>query len=300
MNDSQRSLFIDVAEQGSFSKAAQKRFVTPQSVSQQIRRLESELGVSLLDRTSQGVRLTDAGKVFFDGCRRIEQEIGELAARCVEVARAARQVIRLGMSTTYSLALFPRLVPVYLQSYPAARVEYADVGPSALDGLLEGAYDVVEGTEPTYEGTSIPDVRFAFLPLLASRRWALMSPLNPLSHLRVIEPADLVGERVYVYSSRWAEGLQRWLREHCTGIELLQVPSPDLQAVLELCDEASVFLVPEQLKDKYEALIPVSLDVDVKTEYGLVYLPEQKGRLADLLDVARRVFAAEAGAPSSS
>lgn len=51
-----------------------------------------------------------------------------------------------------------------------------------------------------------------------------------------------------------------------------------------------MFLVPEQLKDRYESFISIELDADVTTEYGLVYLPQEASRLADLLDVARQVF----------
>ena len=64
MNDRQRSLFVDVVDLGSFSRAAERRFVTPQSVSQQIRRLEGELGFELLRRTPQGVAPTEAGQAF--------------------------------------------------------------------------------------------------------------------------------------------------------------------------------------------------------------------------------------------
>src|SRR4051794_41886531 len=62
--------FIAVAEEGSFLTAAQRRLNTSQpSLSRQIRDLENEVGVKLLDRQARGVGLTAAGRVFFDHAR---------------------------------------------------------------------------------------------------------------------------------------------------------------------------------------------------------------------------------------
>ena len=75
MEDSERKLFIDVVDLGSLSKAAAKHFVTPQSVSQHIRKLEGELGFPLLVRTAQGVSPTEAGCIFYEGCKDIDERL---------------------------------------------------------------------------------------------------------------------------------------------------------------------------------------------------------------------------------
>ena len=55
-------VFVQVAELGSFSKAAQRLYITPSAVIQQVNRLEDELGVRLLLRSKKGVELTPAGE----------------------------------------------------------------------------------------------------------------------------------------------------------------------------------------------------------------------------------------------
>ncbi len=287
MDDRQRRLFIDVVDLGSLSKAAERHFVSPQSVSQQVRRLEEELGFELLVRTAQGVSPTEAGCLFYEGCKSIDEQMERLLARCREAAGVARGTIRLGSSASYSLALFSRFVPAFLRGNAGARVEYVDVDEHPLDGLLTGEYDVLEGVEPGERA-------FGFEPLLASRRLCLVPPENPLASRELIEPEDLVDMDVYVFSLRWSEGLRRYLDRVCPQVQLHELPGASFDASLRMLDPArSVHLLPEQLAGRYESLIPVPFDADVRTQYGLIYLPASAGRLREFLACAREVFGEE-------
>src|SRR5437763_9974941 len=79
--------FCAIAETGSFSRAAQQSHVSQPSLSQQIRKLEDELGTRLFDRLGRTVRLTEPGRAFLPRARAV---LGELeAARCDLVEREA-------------------------------------------------------------------------------------------------------------------------------------------------------------------------------------------------------------------
>lgn len=286
MDDAQRRLFVDVVDSGSLSKAAAQHFVTPQSVSQHMRRLEAELGFELLVRTAQGVCPTEAGCLFYEGCKQIDDQLERLLARCREAAGAERATIRLGSSPTYSLALFSRCVPTFLRGNPQARVEYVDVDDQhPLEGLLTGEYDVLEGVAPGERA-------FGFEPLLATRRVCMVPPGNPLAARELVEPADLVDMDVYVFSLRWSEGLRQHLDRVCPQVRLHELPGASFDAAMRTLDPTrSVHLLPEQLAGRYESLIPVPFDADVRTQYGLIYLPASAGRLREFLACARGVFA---------
>ena len=286
MEDSERKLFIDVVDLGSLSKAAAKHFVTPQSVSQHIRKLEGELGFPLLVRTAQGVSPTEAGCIFYEGCKDIDERLERLLSQCREEAGIMRATLRLGSSPTYSLALFSKFVPQYLRSHPNAKIEYVNVDSHPLEGLLMGDYDVLEGIEPQ-------DRAFAFEPLLASRRCCMVSPENPLSSREVIEPADLVDMDVYIFNKRWATRLREYLDKVCPKVKLIELPGSSFEAVMNQLNPArTVHLLPEQLTGRYQELIPIPFDVDVTTQYGLVYLPKSQARLHALLECARKVYGA--------
>ena len=287
MEDSERKLFMDVVDLGSLSKAAAKHFVKPQSVSQHIRRLEGELGFPLLVRTAQGVSPTEAGCMFYEGCKDIDERLERLLAQCREEAGIMRATLRLGSSSTYSLALFSKFVPQYLRSHPNAKIEYVDVDSHPLEGLLTGDYDVLEGVEPQ-------DRAFAFEPLLATKRCCLVAPENPLSNREVIEPADLINMDVYVFSKRWAARLRKYLDDVCPEVTLIEMPGASFEAtVRQLNPTHSVYLLPEQLIGRYQEFIPIPFDADVTTQYGLVYLPKSHARLHALLECARKVYGAQ-------
>src|SRR5947207_1906626 len=75
--------FVAVADEGSFSRAAAKVRVAQPSLSQQIRKLEAEIGQPLFDRLPRSVVLTEAGRCFLDYARQILASIGD-ARRCVD------------------------------------------------------------------------------------------------------------------------------------------------------------------------------------------------------------------------
>jgi DNA-binding transcriptional LysR family regulator len=80
--------FVAVAEERGFRRAAQRLHVSQPAVSQQVRKLEEDLGVQLIERTPRRVALTPAGEAFLVEARRILQQVDH-ARRSLEVAAAS-------------------------------------------------------------------------------------------------------------------------------------------------------------------------------------------------------------------
>lgn len=290
MNTRQVRLFLKVVEQRSFSAAAREAFVTPQSVAQQIGRLEREVGFRLLDRTAQGVCPTAAGTLFYEGCMRMDRDLSALLARCHELARPGRDVIRLGASESYGLNLFARFVPAFLREHPSMDVDYAQVGADPVADLLAGAYDVVEGVaQQAREGVT-------FQRLARVERCCVLSTRNPLSHRERIAPRDLIGQRVYVFSLDWARSVQDMLDGVCPEVQLREIPERELRASIRLAEDGDVvYLLPTTVAPQYVPLISVPFAADASCAYGLLFAEAQRGRLHDFLLSARRSFASQDG-----
>lgn len=88
------SVFAKVVEQGSFTAAARQLQMSVSSISQTVSKLEDELQVKLLNRSTRSIGLTEAGKIYYQGCRRMLHEVQDvheqlyafnntLSARCV-------------------------------------------------------------------------------------------------------------------------------------------------------------------------------------------------------------------------
>ena len=96
--------FIAVAETGSLTEAAQRRLHTSQpSLSRQIRDLENEVGVDLLNRSVRGVELTDAGKAFLHHARLALMQVDATIEAARKAARPARKTFGIGFQTGHEM-----------------------------------------------------------------------------------------------------------------------------------------------------------------------------------------------------
>src|SRR5436853_6215132 len=96
MDFDQLITFLEVAKQGSFSRAGEKVFRSQSAVSAQIRQLEQEYGDRLLDRSGKSVKLTPAGQVLFEYAERLESLRDESLMAVADHGRTARGHLSIG------------------------------------------------------------------------------------------------------------------------------------------------------------------------------------------------------------
>jgi DNA-binding transcriptional LysR family regulator len=135
--------FVAVAEELHFRRAAERLHVAQPAVSEQIRKLEAELGVTLLNRTHRSVSLTDAGAAMLVEARRVlgQAEVAERVAK--QTGRRAAGRLRMG----YALDSLPSVVSHALRSFTASTpgIELAvEAGttPGLIEDVREGRLDV--------------------------------------------------------------------------------------------------------------------------------------------------------------
>ena len=189
--------FVAVAEELSFTRAAERLHIAQSPVSHQVKKLEKELGVDLFERTTRSVLLTEAGRIFYDEC------IVLLAAsqRAAESARLAGkgQLGRLSLAFTGSATyeLMPLLVSAYHQRFPGVILDVRSemLTPAQVDGLLDGTISVGLLRPPVVAGGLVVEV-LRQEPLVA------LLPVNhPAAGSIQIDMADLRDERFVVYPS---------------------------------------------------------------------------------------------------
>ena len=94
----QLETFLRVADAGSFSKAAEERFITPTAVIKQINSLEESLGVRLFDRSHRGLRLTKAGRSMYQDSKYLIQYCRDSVTRAKNAMQEYENIIRIGSS----------------------------------------------------------------------------------------------------------------------------------------------------------------------------------------------------------
>ncbi len=110
--------FIAVAESRSFTEAAEKCFISQSAISQQIRALEEELGVVLINRTRRNITLTAAGEYFYQHGRDIVRQTEELCRETVRIGTDSEICLRIGYLEIYESQGLQRTVYEFSQLYP--------------------------------------------------------------------------------------------------------------------------------------------------------------------------------------
>jgi DNA-binding transcriptional LysR family regulator len=137
----QLEYFVAVAEEGNFTRAAERVHVAQPGVSAQIRRLERELGEDLLERTSRSVRLTDVGAAVLPYARAALAAVDGARLAVGELTGLLRGHVAVGTVTSHNVDL-PGLLAAFHTDHPAVEITLAEAASDELlDGVRAGRLD---------------------------------------------------------------------------------------------------------------------------------------------------------------
>jgi DNA-binding transcriptional LysR family regulator len=240
--------FTAVAEELSFTRAAQKLHVAQPPLSRHIRALEDRLGTPLFDRSSRSVALTAAGAVFYEETRTVLPQLTRAGETTRRFAAGQTERLRLGF---VSAVLEPELVAMlrtFRERHPTAQLRMQDLPPAEqLRAIREGTLD------GGFIGLA-PAERIPGIDLLPWRKEAV-SAFVPFGHRLAaresIELRELAGEPLVAVSSEAAPAFSHWLRSVCGKAGFrprIVLESPRAQAVaVMVAAGAGISLLPASL-----------------------------------------------------
>jgi len=129
--------FITVAEELNFSKAALKLYTAQPSLSQQIKDLEEDVGVKLLNRTKRKVELTEEGAVFLEQARLTLAQADKAVAMARQVSQAKQQMLRIGFVPVAEMKIFPYILPNLRVQNPDLKIELLSLNNNEQIRLLK-------------------------------------------------------------------------------------------------------------------------------------------------------------------
>ncbi|MBQ3481999.1 MAG: LysR family transcriptional regulator [Oscillospiraceae bacterium] len=148
MNFRNLQYFLRAAEEKNITRAAQKLYISQQSLSGHVAKLEEELGVSLFERGSE-LKLTYAGERLYLLAQRICSLEQEILRETGEISDRRRGRLRLGISYTCGHAILPRLLPDFRAGHPLVEISLMEGNHQKLnEWLAAGEVDVVLGYAP--------------------------------------------------------------------------------------------------------------------------------------------------------
>ncbi|MGA2469716.1 MAG: LysR substrate-binding domain-containing protein [Solirubrobacteraceae bacterium] len=237
--------FVAVAEELHFHRAAHRLHISQPPLSQQIRALEREVGVSLLDRNRRGVTLTPAGASFLEAARAILEAVDRASDTARRIGHGELGSLSVGFVGS---AMFSPTLPAILHEF---RARYGDVDlhlrelptTAQLEALSAGRLDVgvIRGPIP-----DSPSAAMLELVVIQSEQLVVALPsAHPLAGARAVRAIDLRGETFVILARREAPGLFASLTRvmGSVGDDVLEVA--EMQTVIGLVAAGfGVSLVP--------------------------------------------------------
>ncbi len=197
---------VAVARTGNFSRAAEQCHVSQPSLSQQILKLEDDLGERLFDRMKRMAKLTPHGEAFLRHAVRILEEVDAAKREAADAQALLRGALKIGVLPTIAPYLLPEVMGGFMEKYPGVEiVVQEDTTAQLMKYLLAFEIDLVFASQP------IRDERLEVRELFTEELLLALPPGHPLARKRAVNASDLENERLIVMK----EG-------HCLGDQVLR------------------------------------------------------------------------------
>ena len=286
--------FLAVADCGSFTKAADKLFITPTAVMKKMNVLEAHLNLKLIDRTPSGVDLTPAGKVIY----RDAKFIMDYSKKSVAAANAATldydTTFCVGTSLLNPAKPFMDLWYKINQSFPDYKlhlVPFEDNHDGILSEIkkLGEKFDFLIGVCDSKAWLSI----CSFLPLGRYKKMVAVSRDHRLAEKKQINIEDLHGETLMMVG-RGDSGVNDFIRndleKNHPQIHIEDTPQfYDLSVFNRCAESGNILLTIECWQDVHPGLISIPVNWDYSIPYGLLYSTNADKDVLKLVETARSI-----------
>lgn len=282
--------FVAVAEELHFGRAADRLGIAQPPLSQQIQKLESELGAQLFDRSRRSVALTDAGAALLPEARRLLAMAGRVAAIPRDVHEGTTGRLRLGFIGSAGYRLVPALLRHSREHTPDMTLELSEL-PTAdqLDRIDDGKLDLGLVRPPVLRNS----VRTAFIwtePFVA-----VLPAGHQLATQDVIDPSELRDEAFVIFPRGRGPGLFETITRLCEAhgfAPRVTQEAVQMQTIVGLVGAGlGVSIVPASVQDfRLQGVRYVPLtETGVQSTVALVWNPDLTSAARDrFLEIAAR------------
>jgi LysR family transcriptional activator of glutamate synthase operon len=193
LNIRRLELLLDVVELGSITAAADKHVYSPSGVSQQLRRLEAEVGQPLLQRQARGMVPTDAGHVLTAHTRKILRQMAAAEADLAEIAGLNRGSLTMGTFPTLGGSFLPLVISRFKAQYPAIDLHVRSSRFNELIEMLENG-QVGMSLLWDYEWNRLNPESFALTTVFEDATALIVGKDHRLARRKQVDMADLANE----------------------------------------------------------------------------------------------------------
>ncbi|MEO1291730.1 MAG: LysR family transcriptional regulator [Pseudomonadota bacterium] len=268
-------LFVLLAEELHFNRAARRAGVTQSVLSTQIRRLEDELGAELFSRTTRSVSLTPVGRDFLVEARAVLDRIDQAARVARSLATGKRQILRIGLTTVSMLSDAPVWIGRFHDRHPEIDLQLREIGTVDQESAL-ATRDIDIGflhpplDHPDIGVRALPPSRFVALKRVDGGSSGHL-PINPVCW------RDLLEEPIVFFGRRRAPRLHDSFIASAQAVgvspQIVSEARSFLSAVASAAAGVGVALVPEELAHRTPRGVTAVdiLDCPIELQNGMAF-----------------------------
>ena len=238
--------FVAVAEALSFTRAAQKLRLAQPSLTRQVRKLEDEIGVRLLDRAANRIALTEEGRLFLFESKKLLATSEEIVATVQRMKRGESAELNIGYISNIHYGLLPATLGAFRKLCPLVALNLFDMSCAEQFQALAGhKIDLgFIGLRPPISNHDLLAEGVAYDTILA-----VLPARHPLAKKAKVKLTDLAPHFFIGMSARTHPGAREWLLETCESAgfagKILQEANGEPTAIKFVADGLGVALMPE-------------------------------------------------------
>jgi DNA-binding transcriptional LysR family regulator len=210
------TIFIKVVQTGSFIGASRSLDIPKATISRKIAQLENTLKVRLLQRTTRKVNLTEVGRLYFDRCVRVLEDLEAANLAVAELQSVPSGTLRLSASVVFGVTVLDRWVAEFMKLYPQINVEvfltnqYVDLVAKGIDAAIR---------------SGVPDSSLVSHRLGVAPYWICASPAYLVTHPAPTHPQELRDHSCFSIGSDNLSEILPWSLRRGKEIVEVKVPS---------------------------------------------------------------------------
>jgi Transcriptional regulator len=203
--------FAEVVKRKGFSKAGEFLHITQPTISKMIKNLEDELGVTLIERSTKKIKLTDTGEVVYRHALHIVQSMESLEAELDDLRQVRKGHIRMGLLPMIGYNFISRIIADFQKLHPQITIQILENGAREVEhSISEGDVDLGIVVLPVSEAT------FECLPVVEEHLKLLVYPEHRLASCKEIHLEELKEETFILYPENFT--LYYHIREACMKV----------------------------------------------------------------------------------
>lgn len=288
MYNPQIDTLIQVADAGSFSKAADKMYITAVSVMNQINALEKRIGVKLFERTNQGVELTDAGKSIYHDAREMIAASDRAIERARQIVGVEQVVIRIGTSI---LRPCKRLIDLWAkaddgtQPFQIKIVPFED-DPASITAMMKSLGNEIDCFVGPCDSVAWRK-SYGIYPLGVCKCCIAVSRRHRLAKKKILCWDDMAGEMLMLVKrgqSSVVDRIRDEIEKFHPNVHIVDTPNFYDMDAFNACEQHGYMMeIPDTWAEVHPSIATIPVEWEYEMPFGVVYAQKPSRTFVDFM-----------------